>query len=44
MDQFKVIEVKRSVFENNDQDAEQLRKQLKKKDIFVESYVFSRLW
>ncbi len=35
MDQFKVIEVKRSVFENNDQDAEQLRKQLKNEKTFL---------
>lgn len=35
MDPFKVIEVKRSVFENNDQDAEQLRKQLKKEKTFL---------
>jgi len=35
MNQFKVIEVKRSVFENNDQDAERLRKQLKKEKIFL---------
>jgi len=35
MNQFKVIEVKRSVFENNDQDAERLRKQLKKEKMFL---------
>ncbi len=30
MDEFKVIEVKQSVFANNNQDAERLRNQLKK--------------
>lgn len=35
MDEFKVIEIKRSVFENNDKEAERLRGQLKKEKTFL---------
>lgn len=35
MDEFKVIELKRSVFENNNQDADRLRKQLKEEKTFL---------
>lgn len=35
MDEFKVIEIKRSVFENNDKEAERVRAQLKKEKTFL---------
>lgn len=35
MDEFKVIEIKRSVFENNDREAERIRNQLKKEKTFL---------
>lgn len=35
MDEFKVIEIKRSVFENNDKEAERLRGQLKNEKTFL---------
>lgn len=35
MDEFKVIEIKRSVFENNDKEAERLRGELKKEKTFL---------
>ncbi|MDE5985353.1 MAG: hydrogenase nickel incorporation protein HypB [Eubacterium sp.] len=35
MDEFKVIEIKRSVFENNDKEAERLRSELKKEKTFL---------
>lgn len=35
MDNFKVIEIKRSVFENNDKEAERLRQELKKEKTFL---------
>lgn len=35
MDKFKIIQVKRSVFEDNDKDAEKLRKQLKEEKTFL---------
>lgn len=35
MDDFKVIEIKRSVFENNDREAERLRQELKKEKTFL---------
>ncbi len=35
MDEFKVIEIKRSVFENNDKEAERLRAELKKEKTFL---------
>lgn len=35
MDKFKVIEIKRSVFENNDKEAERLRGELKKEKTFL---------
>lgn len=35
MDQFKVLEIKRSVFENNDRDADALRAELKEKKLFL---------
>ena len=35
MSEFKVIELKKSVFENNDREAERLRKQLKEKKLFL---------
>ena len=41
MKDFKVIEVKRSIFEDNNADADKLRAELKSEDIFVKSYVFS---
>lgn len=35
MDKFKVIEIKKSVFENNDKEADRLRAELKKKKTFL---------
>lgn len=35
MDGFKVIEVKQSIFENNDKDADRLRQSLKEKGVFL---------
>ena len=35
MDEVKVIEIKKSVFENNDKDADALRKELKTKGVFL---------
>lgn len=35
MDNLRIIEVKRSVFEENDKDAERLRKELKERGIFL---------
>ena len=35
MDEFKVIEIKRSVFENNDKEADRLRAELKKEKTFL---------
>lgn len=35
MDEFKVIEIKRSVFENNDREAERVRAELKKEKTFL---------
>ena len=35
MSNIKVIEIKKSVFENNDAEAEKLRKKLKKKGVFL---------
>ena len=35
MDGFKVIEVKQSIFENNDKDADRLRRSLKEKGVFL---------
>ena len=35
MDEFKVIEIKRSVFENNDREADRLRAELKKEKTFL---------
>ena len=35
MDAIKVIEIKKSVFEDNDKDAENLRKELKDKGVFL---------
>ncbi|MDD6673294.1 MAG: hydrogenase nickel incorporation protein HypB [Eubacteriales bacterium] len=35
MDEFKVIEIKRSVFENNDKEADEVRRQLKKDKTFL---------
>lgn len=35
MDEFKVIEIKRSIFENNDVDAEKLRSELRKQRTFL---------
>lgn len=35
MDEFKVIEIKKSVFENNDREAEKLRQELKKEKTFL---------
>lgn len=35
MDTFKILEIKRSVFENNDQQANQLREELKKQKTFL---------
>lgn len=44
MDSFKVLEVKQSIFENNDADAKLLREQLRRdRTFFAESDVFSRL-
>ena len=35
MDEFKVIEIKKSVFENNDKEADRLRAELKKEKTFL---------
>ena len=35
MDEFKVIEIKRSVFENNDKEADRVRAELKKEKTFL---------
>ena len=35
MDEFKVIEIKRSIFENNDKEADRVRNQLKKEKTFL---------
>lgn len=35
MDEVKIIEIKQSVFKNNDEQAEQLRKELKEKGVFL---------
>ena len=35
MDEFKVIEIKRSVFENNDREADRLRQKLKSEKTFL---------
>ena len=35
MSEFKVIEIKRSVFENNDKEADEVRRQLKKDKTFL---------
>lgn len=35
MDQFRVLEIKKSVFENNDRQADQLRRELKKEKTFL---------
>ncbi len=35
MNEFKVLEIKQSVFENNNQDAERLRAELKEKGVFL---------
>ncbi len=44
MKTYKVLEIKQSVFENNDRQAELLREELKKKrDIFIKSYVITWL-
>ena len=34
MDNFKVIEIKKSVFENNDREADKLREELKALELF----------
>ena len=34
MDEFKVIEIKKSVFENNDREADRIRERLKKEHTF----------
>ena len=41
MDEFKVIEIKKSVFESNDREADR-RKAQKRAHLSFESYVFSR--
>ncbi len=41
MKTYKVLEIKQSVFENNDRQAELLREELKKGDIFIKSYVIT---
>ena len=35
MDQYKVIEIKKNIFENNDREAQQLRAQLKREKVFL---------
>lgn len=35
MDEFKVIEIKKSVFENNDREADRLRQKLKSEKTFL---------
>ena len=35
MDEFKVIEIKKSVFENNDREADRIRERLKKEHTFL---------
>ena len=40
----RVIEVKRSIFENNDKDAERLRAELKEKKVFLLNLMSSPGW
>ncbi|MBO4410054.1 MAG: hydrogenase accessory protein HypB, partial [Spirochaetales bacterium] len=35
MDEIRVIEIKKSIFEDNDRDADKLRSELKKKGVFL---------
>ena len=35
MDKFRVLEIKKSVFENNDREANELRKELKQEKTFL---------
>ena len=35
MDKFRVLEIKKSVFENNDREADELRKELKQEKTFL---------
>ena len=35
MDNFKILEVKESIFESNDRDAERLRAELREKGVFL---------
>ena len=42
MGEFKVLEIKQSIFEDNDKDAEAVRAELKEKGVFLLSLMFSR--
>lgn len=44
MDEYKILEIKQSVFEDNDRQADLLREELKKdKTFFIKPYVLTRL-
>ncbi len=43
MDEFKVIEIKKSVFENNDREADRVRARLKEEHTFLLNLMSSRL-
>lgn len=43
MEAFRTIEVKRSIFDNNDRQAEQLRRELKEKRVFLLNLMSSRV-
>ena len=42
MDEVKVIEIKKSIFDDNDRDADALRSELKKRGVFLLNPVFDR--
>lgn len=41
MDEVKVIEIKKSIFDENNKDADNLRSDLKTQNLFIKRYVFS---
>ena len=44
MKDYKVIEVKRSIFEDNDADANKLREELKQEGTFLLNLMFTGCW
>lgn len=45
MDEVKILQIKQSVFANNDQQAELLRRELKEKGVFFAQFdVIPRFW